>query len=118
MTQWVSFRSASTLRQAGIELDRALFPLLIRVGKLGPIGVGELADRVSRDYTTVSRQIAKLDSLGPVARAASAQDGRVRVASITQKGTSMTDAIDQARDLKARALFSAWAWKTSIIWCG
>lgn len=101
-------RDEGMIRQAGIRLDRALFPLLIGVEKLGPIGVGDLADRVGRDYTTVSRQIAKLDDLGLVKRAASERDGRVRVASITPKGKSMTDAIDRAREVKARALFASW----------
>ena len=101
-------RDEAMIRRAGIRLDRALFPLLIGVERLGPIGVGDLADRVGRDYTTVSRQIAKLDSLGLVARAASEKDGRVRVASITPKGKSMTDAIDQARGAKARSLFKSW----------
>lgn len=102
-------RDEEMIRQAGIRLDRALFPLLIGVAKIGPVGVGELADRVGRDYTTVSRQIAKLDSLGLVERAASEKDARVRVASITTKGKSMTDAIDRAREVKARALFESWS---------
>jgi DNA-binding MarR family transcriptional regulator len=102
-------RDEEMIRQAGIRLDRALFPLLIGVAKLGPIGVGDLADRVGRDYTTVSRQVAKLDSLGLVERAASEKDARVRVASITSKGRAMTDAIDRARDAKARALFASWS---------
>lgn len=101
-------RDEEMIRQAGIRLDRALFPLLIGVAKIGPVGVGELADRVGRDYTTVSRQIAKLDSLGLVERAASEQDARVRVASITPTGKSMTDAIDRAREVKAHALFASW----------
>jgi DNA-binding MarR family transcriptional regulator len=67
-----------------------------------------MAGRVGRDYTTVSRQIAKLDSLGLVKRAASEKDARVRVASITPQGKAMTDAIDRARDAKARALFASW----------
>lgn len=102
-------RDAAMIRQAGIRLDRALFPLLIGVERLGPIGVGDLADRVGRDYTTVSRQIAKLDSLGLVERAASEKDARVRVASITPKGKTMTDAIDRAREAKARSLFKSWS---------
>src|SRR5208282_2837102 len=47
------------LREAGVSLDRALFPLLVLIQRRGPLGVGELADRVGRDYTTVSRQVAK-----------------------------------------------------------
>lgn len=101
-------RDEAMIRQVGIRLDRALFPLLIGVEKLGPIGVGDLADSVGRDYSTVSRQIAKLDSIGLVERAASEKDGRVQVASITAKGKSMTDAINQAREVKARSLFRLW----------
>jgi len=48
-------RDEVLIKEAGIPLDRALFPLLVGVGRFGPIGVVELADRVGRDYTTVSR---------------------------------------------------------------
>src|SRR6202167_3065123 len=68
-------RDEFLIQAAGIPLDRALFPLLVSVERFGPIGVVELADRVGRDYTTVSRQVAKLDSLGLVKRQASAKDG-------------------------------------------
>ncbi len=101
-------RDEAMIRQAGIRLDRALFPLLIGVDRLGPISVGDLADRVGRDYTTVSRQVAKLDSLGLVERAASEDDARVRFTSITPLGKQMTDAIDRAREAKAQALFKSW----------
>lgn len=101
-------RDEDMIREAGIALDRALFPLLVGIERLGPIGVVELADRVGRDYTTVSRQVAKLDSLGLVQRQASAQDGRVRVAVVTDKGKAMTDRVDAARAQMARAIFSSW----------
>jgi DNA-binding MarR family transcriptional regulator len=97
------------IRQAGIRLDRALFPLLIGIDKLGPIGVVDLADRVGRDYTTVSRQVAKLATLGLVERRAGETDARMRVATITPQGKIMTDAVDGARDAKARELFQSWS---------
>jgi DNA-binding MarR family transcriptional regulator len=65
------------LREAGVSLDRALFPLLVLTQRRGPRGVGELADRVGRDYTTVSRQVAKLESLGLIARRVGKTDRRV-----------------------------------------
>ena len=34
------------LREAGVSLDRALFPLLVRIGAQGPLGVAELAAMV------------------------------------------------------------------------
>ena len=65
-------RDEAMVRAAGIPLDRALFPLLVGIERFGPIGVVELADRVGRDYTTVSRQVAKLYELGLVRRQAGA----------------------------------------------
>nr|WP_256346569.1 MarR family winged helix-turn-helix transcriptional regulator [Pseudomonas gingeri] len=96
------------VREAGIALDRALFPLLVLVERLGPIGVVELADRVGRDYTTVSRQVAKLDSLGLVERQENANDRRVREAVITAKGKAMTDRIDAARERMGQGIFATW----------
>jgi DNA-binding MarR family transcriptional regulator len=96
------------VRKAGISLERALFPLLVLIERRGPIGVVELADRVGRDYTTVSRQVAKLESLGLVARRAGAADRRVREAVVTSKGKAMTDAVDRARERMGRIIFATW----------
>ncbi len=96
------------IREAAIPLDRALFPLLVGIARLGPIGVVDLADRAGRDYTTVSRQVAKLESLGLVARRESPADRRVREAIVTPKGKAMTDAVDAARDRIGRAIFKTW----------
>ncbi|WP_240038439.1 MarR family winged helix-turn-helix transcriptional regulator [Pseudomonas lurida] len=101
-------RDEAMVREAGISLDRALFPLLVLVERLGPIGVVELADRVGRDYTTVSRQVAKLESLGLVVRQASALDRRVRESVITEKGKAMTDRVDDARERIGVSIFSTW----------
>jgi DNA-binding MarR family transcriptional regulator len=101
-------RDEVLIEAAGIPLDRALFPLLVGVERFGPIGVVELADRVGRDYTTVSRQIAKLESLGLVERQGSAADRRVREAVISPKGKAMTDLVDAARDRIGRAIFEKW----------
>ena len=101
-------RDEVLIREAGIALDRALFPLLVGIERFGPIGVVEMADRVGRDYTTVSRQVAKLEALGLVARQGSATDKRVREAVITPKGKAMTDMVDAARDRIGRAIFQTW----------
>lgn len=96
------------MREAGISLDRALFPLLVGIERLGPIGVVDLADRVGRDYTTVSRQVAKLESLGLVQRQEGVEDRRVLEAMVTPKGKVMTDAVDAARERMGRAIFAKW----------
>jgi DNA-binding MarR family transcriptional regulator len=101
-------RDELLIKAAGIPLDRALFPLLVGIERFGPIGVVEMADRVGRDYTTVSRQVAKLESLGLVQRQASAADRRVREAVISPKGKAMTDLVDTAREQIGRAIFETW----------
>jgi DNA-binding MarR family transcriptional regulator len=99
---------AMMVREAGISLDRALFPLLVGIERRGPIGVVDLADRIGRDYTTVSRQVAKLESLGLIERRAAAVDRRISEATVTSKGKAMTDAVDKARERLVGAMFATW----------
>ncbi|HEV2572084.1 MarR family winged helix-turn-helix transcriptional regulator [Methylocella sp. CPCC 101449] len=101
-------RDEILIKAAGIPLDRALFPLLVGIERFGPIGVVDMAEGVGRDYTTVSRQVAKLESLGLVERRSSAADRRVREAAITAKGKAMTDLVDTARDRILGDIFSTW----------
>ena len=96
------------IREAGIKLDRALFPPLVLIERLGPIGVVDLAERVGRDYTTVSRQVARLESLGLVSRQAQPGDRRVRESVVTEEGKAMTTMLDAARFRMAEQVFMDW----------
>jgi len=97
------------LAEAGVTLDRALFPLLVGIQRFGPIGVGELADRAGRDYTTVSRQVARLAELGLIERRPNPVDRRVNEAVLTSAGRDVTDALDAARHRLNAAAFSEWS---------
>jgi len=99
---------AALIETAGLDLDRALFPVLVRVERRGPLGIGELAELCGRDYTTISRQVAKLESLGLVTRRANENDARVKEAAITDTGRAMTSALDGARDKILGALLADW----------
>lgn len=101
-------RDAQLLEMAGLTLERALFPLLVTIERRGPIGVVELADGVGRDYTTVSRQVARLEALELVERRSGSADKRVREAVITPRGKEATDAVDVAREKMALTLFRDW----------
>ena len=101
-------RDSALLQEAGVLLDRALFPLLIAIERRGPIGVVELAQLVGRDYTTVSRQVTKLDGLGLISRQPSETDRRIHGMVIAAKGKEMTVAIDAARERMATVLFAKW----------
>jgi DNA-binding MarR family transcriptional regulator len=93
------------LREASVTLDRALFPLLVRIGAHGPLSVAELADQVGRDHTTISRQLAKLESLRLMDRGESTVDRRRRPAQLTDHGKAIVKAISFARRrLLSRAL--------------
>lgn len=101
-------RDDRLIAEAGLPLDRALFPLLARVGRYGPIGVVDLADRTGRDHTTISRQMAKLEELGLVERQPSAKDKRVREATVTDKGAAMVAALNAARERLANRILVSW----------
>ena len=101
-------RDDTLIREAGISLDRALFPLLVGIERYGPIGVVDLADRAGRDHTTVSRQVTKLESLGLIERKPSAGDRRINEAVITPLGRTLTDALDAARLRLAAPLLAKW----------
>jgi DNA-binding MarR family transcriptional regulator len=85
------------LARAGVKLDRALFPLLTRIGRSHPIGVVELANLVGRDHSTVSRQVAKLETLGLVERRAAEGDQRVRRLEPSRAGWEMLNQFSLAR---------------------
>ncbi len=96
------------LDEAGVTLDLALFPLLVVVDRRGPIGVVDLADRVGRDYATISRKVARLEQLGLVERR-TGTDRRVREAVATPAGRTMNDVIDAARERLVTQVPASWS---------
>lgn len=101
-------RDDRLIEEAGIPLDRALFPLLSRVWRYGPIGVVDLADRTGRDHTTISRQMTKLEELGLIERRPSTADKRVREATVTEKGQDMVRILNAARERLANRILVDW----------
>lgn len=96
------------LGEAGVALDRALFPLLVRLNAMGTTSVTELAGQVGRDPSTVSRQLARLESLGLVKRPTAKDDMRVREAAITKAGLAAVNAIAKARRKLLGQLLQDW----------
>jgi DNA-binding MarR family transcriptional regulator len=97
------------LREAGVSLDRALFPLLVRLSAVSAMSVAKLAEQVGRDPSTVSRQLAKLAQLGLVRRPAARDDLRVRDAAVTKAGLRTVAAITAARRRLLSELLGDWS---------
>ena len=61
---------------AGVDLSRPAYALLRRIDEHGPAPLGELARSTGMDAASTGRQVRKLQELGFVERAASADDAR------------------------------------------
>ncbi|HEX4465912.1 MAG TPA: MarR family transcriptional regulator [Solirubrobacteraceae bacterium] len=97
------------LARAGVSLDTALFPLLVRVSMQRNLTIGELADQVGRDYSTVSRQVARLQTLGLVRSEPSKTDRRQRLLSVTAAGRNTVKKIDRARNSVMSEALDGWS---------
>lgn len=93
---------------AGVSLDRALFPLLVRLSAAPAMSIAQVAEQAGRDPSTVSRQIAKLEQLGLVKRPSTREDMRIRAAAITRSGARAVAAITDARRKLLTELIQNW----------
>jgi DNA-binding MarR family transcriptional regulator len=96
------------LQEAGVSLERALFPLLVWIGRRGPVGIVELAGLVGRDHSTVSRQVATLKRLGLVTQHAGTSDRREHKVVPTQEGLAIIHALDAARERLMQPILAQW----------
>lgn len=102
-------RDEILIAEADIRLERALFPLVVLIGRFGPIGVVDLAGRVGRDHSTISRQVGQLVTLGLAERRQSSTDGRVRDIVLTTDGNAMTKRIDATRERLGKRALADWS---------
>lgn len=95
-TQCLCLASRRAARTITREFDQALraqglratqFTLLAALHLAGPKAIGDLADLLSADRTTLTRNLAVAEQQGLVAVRASREDARSRIASITTKGS-------------------------------
>jgi DNA-binding MarR family transcriptional regulator len=101
-------RDDALLREAGVSIDRALFPLLVFLDARGALSVAELADQVGRDHTTISRQLPKLETMKLVERRDTDADRRKRTVQLTAAGKRVVHAITQARRRALTKALAGW----------
>ena len=102
-------RDEQLLHAAGVQLEQLLFPLLVAIGRRGPIGVVELADNLGRDYTTVSRQVKKLEAQGLAHKQPNAHDRRISEVTLSEQGQAIFAQIARARQKLMNQVLANWS---------
>jgi DNA-binding MarR family transcriptional regulator len=91
-------RSISTRAQmVHPELAAASYSLLVALRDDGPRRSSELAETFAIDKGAVSRQVARLESLGLVERSPDPADGRAQLLSLTEDGRARLAEVDATR---------------------
>ena len=62
------------------------FTLLVMLMERGAVPIGKLADALGIERTTLTRNLALLESNGWIAIATASEDARARVATVTRRG--------------------------------
>jgi DNA-binding MarR family transcriptional regulator len=90
------------LHGAGIQMDKALYPVLSAAAAIGPARVSEIAALLGLNPTTVSRHLASLEEMGLVTRSTSDEDARAAAVGLTKAGREAVAALRRVR----RGLFA------------
>ena len=77
------------LEEAGISLSASHFPVLAALDRLGPLGVGELAQAVGVSQPGVTRMLERLQSEGLVKSQRPVGDRRLRPIVLTRTGRQL-----------------------------
>src|SRR3954451_11163447 len=86
-------RSSTTFR----DMDRAAYLIARTLDDRGPASVNEIARALSLDGSTVTRQLATMESRRQVTRKADPADGRSWVISLTAAGRKAMSSISALR---------------------
>ena len=94
------------LDDAGIDMSAEEISILTVLSHLdGPERMKPLSEKLGRDATTVSRQIAGLEEAGLVERSPCPDDGRATVVTITKAGSKLVEqTIPLTLALRGRAM--------------
>lgn len=100
--------SAALARKVHAGLDGVGYSLMIALDTNDVARAADLAERFGVDKSTISRQIAYLESLGLVERATDAHDRRARVVRLTATGKKRLHAVRDARRARIRRVLDDW----------
>jgi DNA-binding MarR family transcriptional regulator len=89
-------------------LDPTAFPLVVLLGRNGELRMSELAEALSLDKSTVTRQVDAVVRLGLAERASDPQDARVRIVRLTPDGREKVLALLDGQRARWRAALGTW----------
>ena len=88
----LKLRVQEFLDDAGIDMSAEEISILTVLAHLdGPERMKPLSEKLGRDATTVSRQVAGLEEAGLVERSPCPDDGRATVVTITKAGSKLVE---------------------------
>ena len=94
--------------RAGLDLERAAYPLLRRIAEAVIARTSEVASALSVDVSTVSRQVKQLELEGLVARQPDLTDGRASVLALTPAGHEALHRLRQTRREVLAEVMAGW----------
>lgn len=74
-----------------------------------PSRVGDIAERILSDASTVSRQVTHLTALGLLVKVADPEDGRAQLVALTDEGAALLDELVERREVWFRELLAEWS---------
>ena len=101
-------RDKKMIANAGVNLEAATFRVFVGIAHLQPTSVGDLADKMGKNHSSVSRQIDKLETAGLVRTYPSSADSRIRVSELTKHGEEINAMIGLARERNMREALADW----------
>jgi DNA-binding MarR family transcriptional regulator len=91
-----------------LHIDRAGYLALRTIEDMGPLSTKALASALNLDASTVTRQIAALESGGYVDRRPDPHDRRSSTILLTEEGRRTMDGVEQERRQGIEVLVDAW----------
>lgn len=101
-------RDKKMIANAGVNLEAAAFRVFVGIGHLESTSVGDLAAMLGKNYSSVSRQIDKLETAGLVHTYPSNEDSRIRVSELTNYGKEVNSIINLTRQRIMREALADW----------
>ncbi|MDP6978743.1 MAG: MarR family transcriptional regulator [Myxococcota bacterium] len=98
------------LRSEGLKSTQ--FHLLTVIGDEGPLTIGQLAERVGAERTSVTRAVQAIETSGLV-EVGPGPDGRSKSVRLTRAGRALLDRVDPIREKQEEAFRRALAGVTS-----